>query len=181
MPVDPRLTYDDFCLLPDDGKRREIINGELFVAPSPDTAHQRAVVRLLAHLGQFVESHKLGEVFVGLFDVLLSEFDVVEPDLLFISNARANVLTDANVQGAPDLVIEILSETTEERDRTIKVSLYGKFDVQEYWIIDPEGPAAEVYRRGEKGLELVAKLSATDALNSPLFPGFRLPLRKLTS
>jgi len=180
MPVDTRLTYDDFCLLSEDGKRREIIEGELFVTPSPQTPHQRAVMRLSVRLWQFVDSHELGEVFSAPFDVVFSEFDVVEPDLLYISNARAGVLTHKNVQGAPDLVVEVLSESTSRVDRSIKLKLYGKFGVQEYWIIDPEGPSAEIYRRGEEGLDLVAKLSATDALNSPMFPGFSVPLRELT-
>jgi Uma2 family endonuclease len=179
MPVDTRLTYDDFCLLPDDGKRREIIEGELFVTPSPQTPHQRVVIRLAVHLWQFVDSYKLGEVFSAPFDVVFSEFDVVEPDLIYISNARANILTDKNVQGAPDLVVEVLSESTARVDRSFKLKLYEKFGVLEYWIIDPEGPAGEIYRRGEKGLELAAKLPATDALTSPLFPGFSLPLRRL--
>lgn len=180
MPVDTRLTYDDFCLLPEDGKRREIIEGELFVTPSPQTPHQRAVIRLSAHLWQFVDSHKLGEVFGAPFDVVFSEFDVVEPDLLYISNARANVLTNKNVQGAPDLVVEVLSESTARVDRSVKLKLYGRFGVQEYWIIDPCGPSAEIYRRGQEGLDLVAKLTAADALTSPLFPGFSLPLTRLT-
>src|SRR5271157_788448 len=172
MPVDTRLTYEDYCLLPDDGKRREIIEGELFVTPSPQTPHQRVVIRLSAHLWQFVDSHKLGEVFGAPFDVVFSEFDVVEPDLIYISNARANVLTNRNVQGAPDLVVEVLSEGTARVDCSIKLKLYAKFGVQEYWILDPEGPSAEIYRRGEKGLDPVAKLSAADVLTSPMFPGF---------
>lgn len=180
MPVDTRLTYDDFCLLPEDGKRREIIEGELFVTPSPQTPHQRAVMRLGVHLWQFVDSHKLGEVFAAPFDVVFSEFDVVEPDLLYVSKARANVLTNKNVQGAPDLVVEVLSESTARVDRSIKLKLYGRFGVQEYWIIDPEDPSAEIYRRGEEGLGLAAKLSATDALTSPMLPGFSVPLRRLT-
>jgi Uma2 family endonuclease len=180
MPVDTRLTYEDYCLLPEDGKRREIIEGELFVTPSPLTPHQRAVMRLSVRLWQFVDGHKLGEVFVAPFDVVLSEFDVVEPDLLYISKARVNVLTSKNVQRAPNLVVEVLSEGTEKRDRTIKLKLYGKFGVDEYWTIDPNGPSAEIYRRGEEGLVLVAKLSSTDALASPMFPGFSVPLRELT-
>jgi Uma2 family endonuclease len=179
MPVDTRLTYDDFCLLPDDGKRREIIEGELYVTPSPLTPHQRAVMRLSIRLGHFVESHKLGELFGAPLDVVFSKFDVVEPDLLFISNARAGVLTNKNVQGAPDLVVEILSESTARVDRSIKLNLYGKFGVLEYWIIDPEGSSAEIYRRGEGGLDLAAKLSAADALTSPMFPGFSVPLHEL--
>ena len=180
MPVDTRLTYDDFCLLPNDGKRREIIEGELFVTPSPLTLHQRAVTRLIGHLWQFLDIHKLGEVFSAPFDVVFSEFDVVEPDLLYISNARSGVLTHKNVQGAPDLVVEVLSEGTARVDRSIKLKLYGKFSVQEYWIIDPQVPAAEICRRGPGGLDLAGQLSVADSLTSPLFPGFSLPLRKLT-
>lgn len=180
MPVDTRLTYDDLCLLPEDGKRREIIDGELIVTPAPLTPHQRAVIRLGAFLWQFVDNHRLGEVFAAPFDVVFSQFDVVEPDLLFISNARSHILTEKNVQGAPDLVIEILSESTARVDRTIKLKLYGKSGVQEYWIIDTYGPAADIYRRSPEGLELAARLSVRDDLTSPLFPGFRLPLKKLT-
>jgi Uma2 family endonuclease len=181
MPVDTRLTYDDYCLLPEDGKRREIIEGELVVTPSPQTPHQRVVMRLSVHLWQYVDSRKLGEVFGAPFDVVFSEFDVVEPDLFYISNARAGVLTQKNVQGAPDLVVEVSSESTARVDRSIKLKLYGRFGVQEYWIIDPEGPSAEIHRRGEEGLTLVAKLSAADALTSPMFPGFSAPLRSLTA
>jgi Uma2 family endonuclease len=180
MPVDTRLTYDDFCLLPEDGKRREIIEGELFVTPSPLTLHQRIVMRLSVYLWQFVDQHQLGEVFAAPFDVVFSDFDVVEPDLLYISNARAGFLTNKNVQGAPDLIVEVLSESTARMDRSVKLKLYGRHGVQEYWIIDPVGPSAEIYRRGEAGLDLAAKLSAADALMSPLFPGFSLSLRKLT-
>ena len=180
MPVDTRLTYEDFCLLPADGKRREIIEGELFVTPSPQTPHQRAVVRLIIHLGQFVQTENLGEVFSAPFDVVFSEFDVVEPDVLFISKARSGVLTSKNVQGAPDLVVEVLSESTARVDRSVKLKLYGKFGVEEYWMIDPAGPTAEIYRRSQSGLELAEKLSAADALTSPMLPGFSMPLRKLT-
>ena len=180
MPVDTRLTYDDFCLLPNSGKRYEIVEGDLFVTPAPRRLHQRIVTRLTRFLSGFVEDHRLGEAYVSPFDVVFSAFDVVEPDLVYFSNARQSVLTEMNAQGAPDLVVEVLSETTERTDRTIKLKLYGKCDVQEYWIIDPCGPSAEIYRRGEEGLALAAKLSAADALTSPMFPGFSVPLRKLT-
>lgn len=150
------------------------------MTPSPQTPHQRAVMRLSVRLRQFVDSHRLGEVFGAHFDVLFSEFDVVEPDILYISNARAGVLTNKNVQGAPDLAVEVLSEGTEKRDRTIKLKLYSKFGVEEYWTIDPNGPSAGIYRRGGEGLALVAKLSAEDDLASPMFPGFSVPLHELS-
>jgi Uma2 family endonuclease len=180
MPVDTRLTYDDFCLLPEDGKRREIIQGELFVTPAPRLLHQKIVTRLASALLTFAERKGLGQVFGAPVDIVFSDFDVVEPDIVYISKSRASVMTEKNVQGAPDLAVEVLSETTERIDRTTKLKLYGKFGVEEYWIIDPHGPAAEIYRRGQEGLALVAKLTAADALTSPLFPGFSLPLTRLT-
>lgn len=182
MPVDIRLTYEDYCLLPNDGKRYEIIDGELFVTPAPRFAHQRVVTRLVRYLSVFVDDHGLGEVLVSPFDVVFSQFDVVEPDVLYISKARAAVLTEKNVQGAPDLVIEVLSPTTAKTDRTIKLKLYARFGVAEYWIVDPEGPSVEVYRRPKgqsEGLELAATLGSGDSLTSPLFPDFSLPLTRL--
>ena len=112
--------------------------------------------------------------------MVLSEFDVVEPDVIYISNARAGVLTDKNVQGAPDLVVEVVSESTVPVDRSIKLKLYGRFGVQEYWIIGPQGPSADVYRHGPEGFSLAAQLAFSDALTSPLFPAFSLPLSRLT-
>ena len=104
MPVDIRLTYDDYCLLPDDGKRYEIIDGELFVTPSPRRSHQKVVTRLTSYLNEFAERSGCGEVYVAPFDVVFSMFDVVEPDILYVSKEHASVLTEKNVQGAPDLV-----------------------------------------------------------------------------
>ncbi len=179
MPVDTRLTYEDYCLLPNDGKRYEIIDGELFVTPSPRFGHQIVVTRLTRHLSAFVEDNHLGLVFVSPFDVVFSQFDVVEPDILYVSKARTVVLTEKNVQGAPDLVIEVLSPTTARIDRTTKLKLYARFGVLEYWIVDPDGPSAEVYRREKEGLELAATLHSNDSLASLLFPGFSLPLKRL--
>ncbi|MGH9328559.1 MAG: Uma2 family endonuclease [Terriglobia bacterium] len=179
MPVDIRLTYEDYCLLPNDGKRYEIIDGELFVSPSPVTAHQRFVTNLAYYLVDFVKKRSLGEVYVAPFDVVFSQFDVVEPDVLYISKSRSSILTKANVQGAPDLVVEVLSEYSEKTDRTTKLKLYARFGVEEYWIIDPVACAADIYRAQPQGLELAQRLSAQGALTSPLFPGFSLPIEKL--
>jgi len=179
MPVDIRLNYDDLCLLPNDGKRYEIIDGELFVTPAPNFAHQRMVTRLTRHLSAFVEDNGLGEIFVSPFDVVFSEFDVVEPDILYISKARYSVVTEKNVQGAPDLVIEVLSQSTARIDRTTKLKLYARYGVKEYWIIDPNPPSAEIYRREKDSLELAVILAPGDPLTSLHLPGFSLPLRKL--
>jgi Uma2 family endonuclease len=179
MPVDIRLTYEDYCRLPSDGKRYEIIDGELFVTPSAFRPHQRAVTRLTRYVSAFVEENDLGEVFVAPFDVVFSRFNIVEPDLLYVSKDRPSVLTEKNVQGAPDLVVEVLSFSTADTDKTIKLKLYARHGVREYWIIDPEGPSAEIYRWQKKRFALVKTLGASDSLTSPLFPGFNLPLSKL--
>ena len=179
MPVDTRLTYEDYCLLPSDGKRYEIIDGELYVTPSPQFAHQISVTRMTRYLSAFVEDNHLGLVFVAPFDVVFSQFDVVEPDILYVSKARSEVLTRKNVQGAPDLVIEVVSESTAKIDRTIKLKLYARFGVLEYWIFDPNGPSAKIYRRQHGALELVATLGPNDSFTTPLLPGFSLPLKKL--
>lgn len=182
MPIDTRLTYEDYCLLPNDGKRYEIIDGELFVTPSPLTRHQRVVTNLVYYLVDFVKKHDLGVVYAAPLDVVFSPYDVVEPDLLYVSKARLDVVTEKNLQGAPDLAVEVLSESTAKIDRTTKLKLYARFGVREYWIIDPGRAAdcsAEVYRQGPQGFERVAQLDSNAALTSPLFPGFSLPLRSL--
>jgi len=179
MPVDTRLTYEDLCLLPNDGKRYEIIDGELFVTASPFRPHQHVVTNLTYYLVDFVKKADLGWVYAAPFDVVFSHTSVVEPDILYVSKGRAEVLTEENIQGAPDLVVEVLSPGTLEADRTFKLKLYARHGVQEYWMVDPEGPSAEIYRRRKKGFDLVAKLRARDSLSSPLFPGFSLPLRRL--
>lgn len=179
MLIDTRLTYEDYCLLPNDGKRYEIIDGELFVTPSPLRAHQKVISNLVYYMAGFAKKTGLGEVYPAPFDVVFSRFDVVEPDILYVSKTRASVLTDRNVQGAPDLVVEVLSESTAQIDRSTKLKLYGRFGVREYWIIDPAGPAAEIYRTKKKTFELIGKLKSAGALTSPLLPGFSLPLKKL--
>src|SRR5713226_6636002 len=173
MPVDTRLTYDDYCLLPNDGKRYEIIDGELFVTPSPRTAHQKIVTRLTRFQSAFAEDANLGEVFVAPFDVVFSNFDIVEPDLLYISRERRDVLTDTHVQGAPDLAVETLSPGSRRTDEIKKRDLYTRF-VREYWIVDPELETTKVYRQVEGAFARVAELSAEadDTLATPLLPGW---------
>ncbi len=179
MPIDIRLTYEDYCLLPNDGKRYEIIDGELFVTPSPLRRHQLVLANLLYYLTDFVKKHDLGTVYPAPFDVVFSQFDVVEPDILYVSKARTSVVTEKNVQGAPDLVVEVLSESTAKIDRTTKLKLYARYGVAEYWVIDPVVYSVEIYRLLPGGYDLAAQLDSTQSLISPLFPGFALPLTRL--
>jgi Uma2 family endonuclease len=128
-----KLTYDDFVQFPDDGKRHELIDGEHYVTPSPSIAHQRVSGRLYLLIGTWLEEHPVGQLFYGPLDVVFSEFDVVEPDLLYLSNERAaTVLTGQHVQGVPELVVEIASKRTRKRDETVKRRLYERTGVSEY-------------------------------------------------
>ena len=174
-----KLTYDDFLLFPDDGKRHELIDGEHYVTPSPNTKHQTISVNLTGLLWSHLQGHPVGRVFTAPFDVVFSRFDVVEPDLLFVSKARYEaVLTKANVQGSPDLVVEIGSPGTRRRDETLKQRLYERCGVSEYWVIDPELDVIKVYRLVEGRYSRVSELALEngDVLRTPLLPGLDLPL-----
>lgn len=168
----PKLTYADYLRFPDDGLRRELIDGEVHVTPSPNTRHQRIVLRVARLLASHVEERGLGEVFVAPFDVVLSEHDVVEPDVVFVAAADAGILTDANIRGAPTLVVEVLSD--EKRDRRLKRDLYARSGVAEYWIVGPEADRFEVYRLVEGGYEGPAVFGSGDHLASDLLPGLAL-------
>jgi Uma2 family endonuclease len=176
-----KLTYDDFLLFPDDGKRHELIDGEHYVTPSPSRKHQAIVWNLITMIGPYLESHPVGRAFAAPFDVVFSNFDVVEPDLLFISNARLDVLTTKNVQGAPDLVVEIGSPSTRRRDEIIKRKLYERFGVEEYWVIDPEIETIAVYRHVGETYQRVLELAVerNDTLVTPLLPQLTLPLQQI--
>jgi Uma2 family endonuclease len=177
-----KLTYDDFLHFPDDGKRHEIIDGEHYVTASPNTKHQEVSGRLYLLIGNWLAAHPIGRLFYAPFDVVFSRFDVVEPDLLYMSNERAaEVLTAANVQGAPELVIEIGSPSTRGRDETIKRRLYERFGVQEYWVVDPELDVVRIYRKAGERFERPVELSreAADTLTTPLLPDLSLSLHAL--
>ena len=106
--------------------------------PSSREIHQYILGRLFLRLGAFIYGRNLGKVYCSPFDVVLSDTDVVQPDLLFVSSGRESIITPENIQGAPDLVVEILSPATAARDRTLKLDLYARHGVQEYWIVDPD-------------------------------------------
>jgi Uma2 family endonuclease len=174
-----KLTYDDFLLFPDDGQRHELIDGEHYVTPSPNTAHQRVVGRLHLALGNYLAARPSGELFLAPFDVVMSRFDVVEPDLLFVAaGRRKDILTTQHVRGTPDLVIEVGSPGTRRRDETVKRRLYERAGVVEYWVVDPELEVVRIYAREGDGFARPRELSREggDVLVSPQFPGLELPL-----
>lgn len=176
-----KLTYEDYFLFPDDGHRHELLDGEHYVTPAPVPKHQQVSMALSLGLGLFIRDHRLDNLLAAPIDVLLSEHDVVQPDLLFISRERAAIITEKNIQGAPDLAIEILSERTRRRDEHLKRRRYEELGVQEYWLVDRFRKIIRIYRRNGGRFELAAELSAQadDVLTTPLLPGLRLPLAEV--
>jgi Uma2 family endonuclease len=176
-----RSTYSDYLKIPDDGRRHELIDGEHLVTPAPDRRHQEVSGRLFFAIESHLRAHPLGEVYTAPLDVILSDVDIVQPDLIFVSNERRAVL-GASVHGAPDLVIEILSPSSRRTDETAKRRLYDRMSVREYWIVDPEIEVVKVHRRADDGaFPRVAEHArdAGDALTTPLLPGFSLTLEDL--
>jgi len=189
MPVMSRppkkITAADFLRWPDDGQHHELIDGVHYVTPSPKVSHQELVGRLHLAIGNFLLTRRhLGRLFVARLDVVMSDYDVVEPDLLFVAGDQKSILTEANVRGAPALVIEILSPSTRRRDEGIKRSLYDQKGVREYWLVDAKKCQISVCRRAEDGsFPIVATLSAAadDHLETALLPGFELSISELFS
>jgi Uma2 family endonuclease len=176
-----KLTYEDYLRFPDDGLRHELIDGEHFESPAPTEKHQLVSWNMAYFLADDLRRNRLGQAFTAPYDVLFAQHDVVQPDLLYISNERSGIRTGKNVQGAPDLVIEILSESTRWRDEDVKFRLYERSGVKEYWILDPDLATVEVFRLRGQSLHLEVELSAAaaDMLETPLLPGLRIPLEEV--
>lgn len=177
-----RLTYADFRRFPNDGQRHELINGEHAVTPSPILRHQELSVRLVIALGAFLEANPIAALFHAPFDCVFSFFDIVEPDLLVVTNDQREILTKRNVRGAPALVVEIISESSSARDKRSKRALYERVGVREYWVVDPDGNTIAVHRLEKPGrfrFPQVLSAAKGDRLATPLLPGFALDLVKL--
>jgi Uma2 family endonuclease len=174
-----KLTYDDFLLFPEDGERHELIDGEHYVTPSPNTKHQAVSGNLYFLVRSWLKDHPVGRIFYAPFDVVFTQFDVVEPDLLYMSSERAaEILTSKHVTGSPEIVVEIGSHATRQRDETIKLRLYERSGVSEYWVVDPELDRIRVYRsdEGRFGRAEEFLVEAGDVLTSRHLPGLEMPL-----
>jgi Uma2 family endonuclease len=177
-----KLTYADLLALPDDGMRHELIDGEHYVSAAPAWRHQAVLGNLFLIIKGFVRAHRLGEVSFAPTDVFLSDFDVLEPDLLFVGRARLAQIEERVVRGAPDLAVEVLSPTTRGRDLTIKRRVYRQFGVGEYWIVDPVRETIEIFRGGGSWFRAAESLShnaGPQTFSSPLFPGLVLHLDQI--
>jgi len=178
-----KLTSAELLLLPDDGKRHELIDGVHYVTPSPRIPHQVLVGRIFVAMSNFLTGHQhLGRVFLSPVDVVMSEHNLVVPDLLFVARDQQSILTEANVQGVPALVVEVLSPSTRRRDEGIKRKLFDQKGVREYWVVDPQNCRVSICRRSADGsFPIVSTLTAAadEQIATPLLPGFELSLSEL--
>ena len=174
-PASLRFTYEDYLLLPED-RRYEIIDGDLFMTPAPGTPHQRLIGRLYHFLDDHVRTGKLGEVLIAPCDVVLSPTDIVQPDLLFVAADRASIIGEKFISAAPDLVVEVLSPSTEDRDRTLKMKLYARAGVRELWIADTKEKKIEVLINSADGFRQEAAFGLGATLRSSLLPGLQIPI-----
>ena len=171
------LTYEDLLAFPDDGLRRELIDGELIVSPSPKTRHQTISVRLTLAIGNHVAEHGRAKVFHAPLDTLFSERDVVEPDLLVVLDEQEEIITKNNIQGVPALLIEIVSDP--RLDRVRKRDLYERVGVPQYWIVDPDADRVEVFRLTEGRYGKPEILEPGDDLTLDVLPGLRISVADL--
>ncbi len=170
IPEALKFTYNDYLLLPED-KRYEIIEGELYMTPSPKTSHQRVLGRLFTIFTTFVREKGRGEIFIAPYDVVLSQHDIVQPDILFVSYERRHLITELNLQGTPDLIVEILSPSTQERDKELKKKLYARFGVREYWIVDPDKRIIQIFILRKSGYGLKGTYGEGESFESEVIRG----------
>ena len=178
MVTATRLTYQDYLNTPGD-ERYELLDGELILVASPNEDHQTASIELGSRMHTTAKENDLGRVFLAPYDVLFSDSEVVQPDLLFISKERDHIRTPANIKGAPDLIVEILSPSSARRDWGYKRDLYARHEVKEYWIIDPTNRLVHVMLLKDGILDLEATYGQGDTVTSATLEGFSVDVDDL--
>lgn len=179
LPKELQFTYADYIDFPEDGKRYEILEGRLLMVPSPFVPHQRISFNLSLYLGAYVKEKKIGEILCAPCDVVLSEINVVQPDIVFVSKKNSGIVAEDNIKGAPDLLIEIISNSSKKNDEATKKRIYAQSNVLEYWIVYPESKEIKVYIEPEKGYILWKSFSKEDLLFTPTFSDLKLNLKEV--
>ena len=172
-----KLDYSDYAAMPDDGKRYELLEGALYVTPAPTTGHQHASKRLFRQMEAYFEAGSVGEVFYAPIDVILGPHDVVQPDLVVVGDPEQ--VSKRGIEGAPLVVVEILSPSTAAHDRERKARRYAEFGVEHYWIVDPELRTMECFRLERERYVLAVRGENNGTLSPPDWPGFTVELAPL--
>lgn len=175
------LTYADYAALPDDGRRYELIDGDLVLTPTPGSAHQFVLARLFAILNHHVVERQRGEILFAPLDVILSDSTTVQPDLVYLASDRERQLRKRGVDGAPTLVVEVLSPTRPEYDVEVKRELYFRHRVPHYWIVDPEKRTLEGLVLGDSEYLRDGAFSDADEASLRPFADLVIPLARVWS
>lgn len=175
-----RYTYEDYERLPE-GSPYQLIGGELIMTPAPIPYHQDILGKIFYGLKRFLEENNLGKIYVAPIDVYFSATDVYQPDIIFISKERLNIIGEKKIEGSPDIVIEILSPQTAYYDLRVKKDMYEKSGVSEYWIVDPIKRSIELYKNSEKKFELITSAEGKGKIESRLIKGFSVGIEGLFS
>ena len=174
------LTYQDYLQFPDDGQRYEIIEGELYVSPAPNIRHQTVSMNLSTVLNVHVRAGGLGKVLAAPTDLKFADPSIVQPDILYIRQAARGIITTQNIQGAPDLVVEIISPSSTRTDLEIKRDLYARYGVRNYWVAHPQEEWLRAYELGADGqYELVAEGQGDMLFSAPPFTDLTIRLAEL--
>jgi Uma2 family endonuclease len=168
------ITRHDYEEMPPGPPYYQVIEGDLVMSPSPNIYHQAIVTRICALLQQFLGRKPLGEVLIAPLDVFLSEINVYQPDVIFISNQRRSILTEHGLEGAPDLAVEVLSPGTARFDRGSKRKVYARTGVRELWLVDVEAKLIHVYQLAKDAETPAATYDEKAVFTSPLLPGLRI-------
>ena len=180
-----RFLADDIFDTPDDGKRYEVIEGDLYVTTVPDLDHQEPITHLIVTIGTYLQQRprgRRGKLYTSPVGLILDERNGVQPDLVYVSPDRTGILTRRGIRGVPDLVVEILSPSTEATDRGVKLRRYAAFGIPHYWIIDPATRTLEAYRLSATAAgeyELSVTVGSTSTFEPDLFPGLSIPVGEL--
>ena|SRR2546421_2561365 len=176
-----KLTYDDYLALPlsDDGRRYEILDGELYVSPTPLIRHQLVSQNLFRILDRHVLENRLGLLFNVPVTVVLARTTIPIPDLVFVRNDRSSIITEKEIAGPPDLVVEILSPSSKKQDRVIKARLYARYRVREYWIVDPKSQTLEIFELRGRAYRRTSRYAGAAIARSNSFPKLEIDLAKV--
>jgi Uma2 family endonuclease len=183
MTIDTKkLTYDTFRMLPETKQRYEVLDGELiYMTPSPTPEHQRIALNLSLQLAPFVREHRLGEFFFAPLDVIIARdpLRTRQPDLLFVSNQRRGIIGPQQIEGGPDLIVEILSPSNTRVDVESKLQDYWAIEVQECWLISPEARTVEILQRGSSRFERLGLYGVDDLMTSRVLPDLHLSVEDI--
>ncbi len=168
------LTYADYVAIPADGRRYELHDGEVSVTPAPSPKHQQVIGNVYLALRTHADAHRLGQVLLSPIDCILSDVTIVQPDIAYLDAQRLSAISARGIDGAPTLVVEVLSPSTTQIDRTLKLQLYARHAVPYYWIVDPDARTIEAYEGSEGAYRLAARLEGSQPVALPPFPALTL-------